>query len=129
MSASELAMHRERNSARTRFTWGLVLLVVGGLALSVNLGLRIPRDLWEYWPTLPLAIGAVQLVWPGSMRDRFTGYWLVVLGVYGFVSVFEMFGLHWGTSWPIWLVAAGIRIILGGVFRFDRPNQQGGNAP
>jgi hypothetical protein len=118
-------MQRDKRSARRRLTWGIVLLVFGALALAVNLGVTIPRDLWDYWPGLLLAMGVAQLAWPGTARDRLSGYWLIAVGIYGFVSVFEMFGLHWGTSWPILLVALGIRIVLGGFFRDDGAKPKG----
>jgi hypothetical protein len=117
---------REGRSARSRLIWGLVLLVFGAFALAINLGFRIPRDFWDYWPAIPLTIGLAQMAWPGSTRDRLSGYWLVVLGIYGFITVFEIFGLHWGTSWPIWIVALGIRIVLGGILREGRTPDQGG---
>jgi hypothetical protein len=119
-------MYRERRSARSRFIWGIILLVFGAFALAVNLGIRIPRDLWDYWPVLPLTMGAVQMLWPGTVRERLSGFWLIAVGIYGFVSVWEMFGLHWGTSWPILLVAVGVRIVLGGLFDHEKSHSSGG---
>src|SRR5689334_13594263 len=98
---SEHSMRPYRRSSRSRFTWGILLLAFGAFALAYNLGVRIPRDLWDYWPALIIGLGAIQLVWPGSVRERLGGGWLLAVGVYCWISNFEMFGLNWGTSWPI----------------------------
>ncbi len=118
-------MHCNSRPARSRLIGGAILLIVGAIALASNLGFHIPRDLWKYWPAIPSALGIIQMLWPGSVRARLDGFWLIALGFYGFVSVFEWFGLHWGTSWPIMVLALGIRILLGGVFRDQPPPGQG----
>ncbi len=126
-------MSRERHTARSRFTWGVILLIFGAFALAVNLGFRIPRDLWDYWPLILIVLGGAQLLWPGPMRDRMSGFTLIAVGIYAQVSVFEIFGLTWGTAWPILIVALGIRIVLGGVlgsvFGNRRRDSDQGGAP
>lgn len=126
-------MSRPQYTAHRRLLWGILLLVAGALALAVNLGLNIPRAWWNYWPALLILLGSVQLVWPGGPRERLSGYWLLVVGIYGWISVFELFGLHWGTAWPILLVAVGLRIVLGAVVegrdRDGRHKPSGGGAP
>jgi len=109
-------MVRDRRSVRSRLTWGILLLVVGAGALAVNLGFRIPRDLWDYWPMILVVLGLAQLIWPGSGRERLSGLWLLAVGIYCAVSQFELFGLDWGTAWPILIVLLGVRMVLGGVF-------------
>ena len=116
---------RYRRSPHSRFIWGIFFLILGALALATNLGFRIPRDVWDYWPALLIALGVVQLAWPGLGRERFNGFWLIAIGVYGWISVFELFGLNWGTSWPILIVALGIRIVLRSLFEHDRDSWRG----
>ena len=126
-------MHRENRSARGRFIWGIALLILGAYFLAINIGVAIPHELWEYWPALPLVFGLLQLAWPGSLRERLGGIFLASIGVYGFVSTFEMFGLNWGTAWPIMLVAIGLRIVIGGMLgehrRESRRDGDQGGAP
>jgi hypothetical protein len=62
-------------------------------------------------------LGIVPLVWPGPLRDRLAGYWLVVTGFWGLVNIYHLFGLSWATSWPIFIIAAGVRVALSGILR------------
>jgi hypothetical protein len=104
-------------SPRRSLLLGLVLLIVGGCLLAVNLGWDIHSYLWNYWPFLLMAVGGLQLAWPGTWEERRSGFWLFVLGAWGAINVHEWFGLHWGNSWPIFIIALGIRVILGGFLR------------
>src|SRR5215471_11521962 len=123
-SKERKSMMRDHRSIRGRLIWGIVLLVAGGFALAVNLGYRIPRDMWDYWPAILIGLGAIQMAVPGSSRDRLGGFWLLVVGGYCWISNFELFGLNWGTSWPILIVAVGIRMVLGSLWR-TRPSDAG----
>jgi hypothetical protein len=103
--------------SRSRLTGGIVLLLIGGIALAANLGIRIPLEWWKHAPWLLIILGGVQLAWPGSFRERLGGYWLIVVGTFLLINIYELFGLHWGTSWPIFIIALGVRVILGGLCR------------
>jgi hypothetical protein len=104
---------RPRGSAG-RTVAGLFLLAIGALMLAGNLGLDVPRRIWSYWPFLLLALGLVKLLWPGAPDDRRSGFWLVVVGLYGWINLWHLFGLDWGSSWPIFLIAAGVTILFEG---------------
>jgi len=103
--------------SRTHFTGGIVLLLVGIFILASNLGFMFPSDWWSFWPWLLIGLGVAQFAWPGALRERMGGYWLVVVGLYGAVNIHNVFGLDWGNSWPIFIIAVGIRVILGGIAR------------
>lgn len=111
--------------ARRRMVLGIILLAVGGIALAVNLGLRIPDEWWwDYGPWALVAIGAMQLAWPGARGARRFGYWLFVVGGWILINQYEVLDLTWSTSWPIFIIAAGVRVMLGGFFR-RQPNSTG----
>lgn len=107
----------ERAPARSpgRTVVGLFLLLVGVLLLAGSLGFEVPRRLWSYWPFLLLALGAVKLLWPGAPDERRGGFWLVVVGLYGWINVWHLFGLDWGSSWPIFVIASGLTIVFDGL--------------
>jgi hypothetical protein len=113
----DLPNEPDHRRARSRLAFGLVLLLVGGIMLASNLGYVVPRDLWSYWPWVLVALGCLQFVWPGNMRDRLGGFWLLIVGAWGLINTYELFGLTWGTSWPIFVIAAGLRVVLGNAFR------------
>ncbi len=99
-----------------RLVLGLYLVIVGGLVLIGNLGYDLPRDVWQLWPLLVIGMGAIKLLWPGEKDDRSGGFWILIGGLYCALSAWNLFGLHWGTAWPVFLVAAGIEMVGKGMF-------------
>ncbi|HLF55608.1 MAG TPA: DUF5668 domain-containing protein [Thermoanaerobaculia bacterium] len=106
------ATPRRRRGAAGRLVLGVLLLAAGGFLLAKNMGFDVPGSVWSYWPLFLIGLGAAKLLWPGSSEDRNGGFWLVVVGIYGWISTRELFGLDWGTAWPIVLVALGLQIAL-----------------
>jgi hypothetical protein len=92
----------------------VVLFSVGAVLLADNLGFELPFRLWNAWPLVVVAIGLVKLLWPSDADDRRSGFWTLVGGLYCWISVWRLFGLHWGTAWPIFLVAQGVMIVIDG---------------
>lgn len=118
----------ERSRSAARFFFGAMLLCFGALLLADNLGLDVPIRLWNFWPLVVIGLGLVKLLWPGDRDDRSGGFWTLIAGLYCAISVWRLFGLHWGTAWPIFLVATGLQIVFEGAFgkmtagRSDRAN-------
>jgi hypothetical protein len=111
---TEVAATLERRRAGGRLVLGLFLLTIGGLLLADHLGFEVPGRIWSYWPFLLLGLGLVKLLWPGEPADRRGGYWLLVVGLWGLVNVFGLFGLDWSSSWPLFLVAVGLLMVFEG---------------
>jgi hypothetical protein len=105
------------STPRRRLLLGVWLLLLGGCLLADNLGWNPYGYIWNYWPFLLMAVGGLQLVWPGTWEERRSGFWVIVLGAWGAINIHEWFGLHWGNSWPLFIIALGIWVILGGVLR------------
>lgn len=103
---------RDRRRTLARPVFGAFLMLVGGLLIADNLGFDVPAGVWSYWPFLLIALGATKLVLDEG-DGRGGGYWLIVAGVYGWLSIFRVAGLHWGSAWPIFLLAAGLWIVIG----------------
>ncbi len=91
---------------------GIALLVAGAVLLAVNLGYRIPYLVWEYWPLALMAAGVLAMVFPSRHLSRSGGVWLLAVGAYAEISLHGYFGLGWGSAWPIFLIAAGLEMIL-----------------
>jgi hypothetical protein len=59
-----------------------------------------------------MALGILGLVLPTRHLDRSGGIWLFATGLYCLVGVFGMFGLGWGSAWPIFVIAAGLSFLV-----------------
>jgi hypothetical protein len=107
---------RARRGSTGRLALGLVLLALGALMLSDNLGLDLPIRLWNLWPLVVVGLGAIKMLWPGDAEERTSGFWILTGGLYCWISSWRLFGLHWGSAWPIFLIAIGVQIVLEGAF-------------
>jgi hypothetical protein len=110
---STMSTTRERGwGSAGRLVIGIYLLGLGVLLLMDNLGYDIPGELWSYWPFLLVGLGLVKLIWPDSSEERAGGFWLLTSGLYALISTWHLFGLRWGSAWPIFLVAGGVSIVF-----------------
>lgn len=95
--------------------------VVGVALMLIGAGILADRfDLWrirvstDFWPFVPLAFGLARMIDPpvrDGRRSRRSGAWLVYIGVWGLVSEYGVFGFHYGNSWPLLIVAAGLNMV------------------
>jgi hypothetical protein len=92
---------------------GLLLMGIGGYLLLSNLGYGLPFSLLHFLPIPFIAAGIWGLVLPGRHMARRSGAWILTVGIYLACSVYELFGLSWGTAWPIFLVGLGTVIAVG----------------
>lgn len=93
-----------------RLIWGLFLIAIGGMLLAANLGWEVPRGVWNYWPFLLIAMGGAKMLFGSA--DEGGGFWLILAGLYGWISIWNVGGLTWGTAWPIFVIAGGLSVIL-----------------
>lgn len=65
---------RPRRRSGGQAVAGLLLILVGaGLFVQANFGVRA-REIWQYWPVLPLVIGLVKLAFGQSQGERVIGF-------------------------------------------------------
>ncbi len=102
------------NSYRSRkqVVWGLLLIVVGGAVLLDRLDVFDAGAFWHYWPLLLVVVGINQTIGYPSAREFGTGLWLVFIGLWLFAVMQNAFGLTWGNSWPLFLLAWGVKLVL-----------------
>jgi hypothetical protein len=118
-----------RHAGRSRLVLGLFLLALGGVMLAINLGYDMPIGWWRYFPVPLIALGLWGLVLPTRHLDRSGGIWLLATGLYCLVGVFNLFGLGWGTAWPIFVIASGLSFLVrdsGRERRSHTPGASGG---
>jgi hypothetical protein len=113
-----------------RLIWGLFLIAIGALLLAVNLGVEVPHGVWNYWPFLVIAMGAAKMLFGGDRGGGGGGFWLVLGGLYGWISIWNVWGLTWGTAWPIFVIAGGLSVLLKpALSRRGRHDGRGGEQP
>ena len=97
-------------------------VAIGAAIIMVGLAFFADQANWWHfhlsarlWPLILVFIGLARMAWPRrdtrERRSRRGGLWLLMIGVWGLISEFRLFGLHYGTSWPLLIVAAGINMV------------------
>jgi len=99
-----------RRLGGVRKTTGIFLIAIGAALLLAQLNMVSLEPLKRWWPLILIAIGAIRLL--GGARQRWGGYWFVIVGIYGLIGEWGLFGLTWGEAWPIFVIAAGIGILV-----------------
>jgi hypothetical protein len=119
-SAQPRSTRREHRRDRSWLV-GLVLIAVGGVLLAQQfIGLRLV-NWWALFLLIP-AFGAFESA-VRRYRERgtafsgsVTGSFITGLSLLAVTAIF-LFGLDWGTIWPIFIILAGIGALLGNIFR------------
>ncbi len=112
---------RKRVDPSALFT-GLVLIAVGILFLLDRLDVaNFGFIVHHYWPLIIVAFGVSHL-----LRGRvWNGLWFIAIGSWLEVSVLRLFGLTFGSSWPLLLIAYGglmiVRTIIDSAKRREPP--------
>lgn len=104
------------------YTFGALLIVLGLLMLGDQFrigydpfGIRL--DLGRLWPVVLLVTGAGRFISARAAGLSGGGYWMMFLGAMFLLHTFEV--LRMQDSWPLFIVAGGLSLILGG----DRPSR------
>lgn len=108
---NEVTPHQ--HAGRSRLVLGLFLLALGALMLAINLGYHLPVGWWKYFPAPFVLLGLWGLILPNRHLERSGGVWLLAIGIYCFIGIFDLWRLGWGTAWPIFIIAAGVSFIVG----------------
>lgn len=120
-------MEMERTQARVMrpgpIVAGALLLVVGAGMLLDTTGLADIRMGRLIAPLVLISIGVSSLlseghkgaVCGGRRRDSLGGLWMIGLGAWLMASQTHLFGLTFGTSWPLLVILAGIMIVIRGI--------------
>lgn len=122
-------MERIGKEMVNRLIWGFFLIAIGAMLLAANVGWIVPRGVWNYWPFLLIAMGAAKMLFGSDGESAGGGFWILLAGLYGWISIWNVWGLEWGTAWPIFVIAGGLSVLLKPVLsrrgrcgRHDRPD-------
>jgi hypothetical protein len=104
---------RSTRISRSYLIRGIALMLAGSYLLISNLGFSLPFALWHFLPVPFVVAGVWGLSFPNRHLNRAGGAWSLGIGVYLACGFFNVFGLGWGTAWPVFIIGLGLAIILG----------------
>jgi hypothetical protein len=96
---------------------GLMVMLLGGMLLFKQLD-----SLWGFefsihiWPFIVIFMGLARLGDParapeGRSRTYRPGVWLLLVGLWGLLNEYRLFGFHYSSSWPLLVIFAGFMIV------------------
>lgn len=93
-------------------TGGAIMVTLGLLFMSGQMGLAEFGILWRYWPAVLIVIGLAHLLF-GEGGDRYgNGFMHLFLGIAILAINLHWMDLGWGSGWPLVLVAIGAAIVM-----------------
>jgi Domain of unknown function (DUF5668) len=95
----------------TQLVAGAALVLAGVALFLANLDLLELRGVWRYWPLVLIGVGVNKLIQPGDKKNTDEGVWLCTIGAWLLISNLRLFGLGYGKSWPLLILAIGISIV------------------
>jgi hypothetical protein len=98
----------ERRRTTKRLIWGIFLIAIGSAFLLDHLGIVDLPSLGNLWPAVFFVI-AVGRIAEGQYGSALTN---LLIGVWLFACVFGWYGLRYGNSWPLILIAIGAGIVV-----------------
>jgi len=97
---------------QARWVPAFVLIVVGAVFLLRNLGIFPIHELLRYWPVALIAIGLFRLVDSERGNERMIGAILILTGGVLLAGTLGLFYLSWNTIWPLFLIGAGLLMLV-----------------
>ena len=101
-----------RYAWRRQMVWGVVIIVVGLTLVLDRMEMVELVTVWHYWPLIIVVGGMNKLVGYPSARHFSDGIWTILVGLWMFAVVEKMFGLTWFNSWPLLIIAFGIKLVI-----------------
>jgi hypothetical protein len=121
---------RKAKDPREGVLFGVILVIAGVVFLLDRMDVIYIGRIWQWWPLVLVGMGLFKMVLWHSAETVSSGLNFVMFGLWFLVSVHSWFGLHWGNSWPLALVAVGIsmvaRAVLEPLFRSASDDVQPG---
>lgn len=113
----------DKRQARKRILWGVMLVAVGLVFMLGKLDILDFASFWRFWPLVLLVSGLVDVLSANTWKHISEGLNQIAFGAWLFVCFEHLWGLNFGNSWPLLLIAAGASIMLGGVAdRLEKKN-------
>ena len=98
----------------SRLFLGLVIITLGLIALLDNLGVVHIQSAWRFWPLFLVAMGLSRLLRPAGCPGRWTGFILLLLGLWFLANNLGVMPYRVRDFWPVILLLVGARLVWGG---------------
>ncbi len=99
-------------SSNRHFVAGVLILVVGVILLFGQIGLLDPDRIVMFWPLILIYFGVNRLTRHGGTTGWFWGGFLILLGISLQLQELGLSHVHVVVIWPVFLICAGILLIL-----------------
>lgn len=104
--------YRRRRDRGDSLWFGVMLILAGTAFLLHRVGVLPWVVLAHWWPLVVIAMGAASIVSARSPRKLGSAVTFMLFGVYFLLSDGQYYGLNWGNSWPLALVAVGTGMVV-----------------
>jgi predicted membrane protein len=108
-------MSRE-NRSQHRVVFGILVILVGTLALLDNLHVFDAREVIHFWPMVFVVFGVLKIFQARDVPGRVLGGALVAIGVAITLRNMGYLTIRWRDWWPVLLIAGGVFVIVNGKF-------------
>ncbi|MFZ6870532.1 LiaF transmembrane domain-containing protein [Undibacterium sp. Di27W] len=107
-------LENQRHSKGNLF-FGLALIVAGSVFLMDHMELIHALDYWFLLPAMIAIGGLVDIISPDKPEHIAKGCFSLVLALWLYISIEQLWGWTFHNSWPLLLIAFGIRHLIGGL--------------
>ena len=97
---------------RRQLVWGLVIVGFGLVLFLDNIDVVQVEHLWHYAPLVLVVVGMNKMVGYPTARHFSAGLWEMFIGLWLFAVFEHMYGLTFFNSWPLVIIAIGVKIAI-----------------
>lgn len=97
-----------------RSALGIVIVVIGLLALLASLGLDIDFRIWDFWPVILILLGLSILSRPHDRGSLYPGWLFLLFGVLFLLDNLDIIHFGYRVFWPLVIIFIGLAILRHG---------------
>jgi hypothetical protein len=101
-----------RGKNKDNFSFGIVLIVLGGFFLFDRLDMIDARDYFKYWPGLVALSGVICVVRAKNIAGVLDGFMQIGIAAWLYAITQHLYGLTFSNSWPLFVIAVGLNMVI-----------------
>lgn len=109
----------KKSTSQSQFLFGLLILVMGVIALINSLNILQLRNVFHFWPTAFIVFGLFKLSQSATGKQRIWAGFFIALG--SLMTLSNMGIIHFNIRdwWPVILIIVGIKMIMSDKLKFN----------